>query len=477
MKAEVYSRRITDTPRSAPLAPGNCGHEDEGNGIKRINPEPTCLNDAISNPEVVDKGGEGNPAIQINKTYAFVLHKDGTPLMPMSIGKAKKMIRCNKATIVKCKPLVIKLSYKTSKNVDDLTLGIDSGAIYIGYSIIGKSFLREYMCGTLEQEHIGSMANPVKKRMDERRLYRKYRRSKLWHRKRRFLNRKKRIGEFNVSINRKYETHLHLIEKLRKFIPISNISVEIAKFDLSKMEDCRGRKDLSKLDEFLNYHNIKKYLMCRERGKCQLCGETFEGRPAHVHHIIPRSKGGTNRPSNLAILHKECHERLHSKRLNGLLKKPKIYKTQSFMSIINKKFSQDVPNLQVTYGYITAANREIYKINKTHYNDAFIIAGGNNLYTRSVQQDLKQRRRNDRCLQWNNIKRKGSGGRRIRKSRNMYHSGDSVYINGEWIECKGTSSGRIVTRFALSSKGTKYPILVVPSKVKRVFFNNGLYFI
>lgn len=477
MKAEVYSRRITDTPRSAPLAPGNCGHEDEEDRIKRVNSEPTCLNDAISNPEVVDKGGEGNPAIQINKTYAFVLHSDGTPLMPMLVGKAKNMIRHNKAVVVKCKPLVIKLSYDTGKRVDDLTMGIDSGAIYIGYSIISKESLKEYICGTLEQEHVGKNANPVKQRMDDRRAYRKYRRSKLWHRERRFLNRKRKIGEFAVSINRKYETHLHLIDKLKKFIPISNISIEVAKFDLSKMEDCKDGRKISELDKFLNYHNIKKYLMCRERGRCQLCGETFEGRAAHIHHIIPRSKGGTNRPANLALLHKECHIKLHNEHLEGSLKKAKSYKIQSFMSIINKKFNEDVPHLQTTYGYITAANRQIYNIGKSHCNDAFVIAGGNNLYSRSMQQNLKQRRRNNRCLQWNNIKRKGSGGRRIRKSRNIYHSGDSIFVNGEWIECKGTSGGKVVTRFALSSKGTKYPILVVPSKVKRVFFNNGLYFV
>lgn len=43
-----------------------------------------------------------------------------------------------------------------------------------------------------------------------------------------------------------------------------------------------------------------------EKGICQWCHKRVEG-PWHAHHITPRSKGGDNSPSNLMVLHSECH--------------------------------------------------------------------------------------------------------------------------------------------------------------------------
>lgn len=51
----------------------------------------------------------------------------------------------------------------------------------------------------------------------------------------------------------------------------------------------------------------------RERGyKCQHCGwKSQDGRGLNVHHIVPRSRGGSDEPSNLAVLCKDCHSLIH----------------------------------------------------------------------------------------------------------------------------------------------------------------------
>lgn len=407
----VHGRRITDTPPGAPQARCNCGHEDEGNRPEWMNPEPKCLNDAMYNPEVADKGAEGNRAIQTNETkYAFVLHVDGTPLMPMRIGKAKQMVRDGKSVVAKCKPLVIKLTYETTKNADELVLGIDTGYVHIGYSVVNPRMKREYIRGVLEQEHTKTDSNPVKTRLYDRRMYRRNRRNRLWHREPRFENRKIRNGILPPSVERKYRTHLHLVEKLKKFLPIGKVVVEVAKFDIQNIKSPEIEGTGYQQGDLYGYNNVRSYLMARERGRCQLCGETFEGRSSHIHHVIPRSKGGTDKPDNLAILHAECHEKLHREGLLGKLSKSKQYKDPAFMAIINKRFWDDIENLDITYGNITFTNRTRYGIWKSHSNDAFVIAGGDGTYSRSMEENLTQKRRNDRRLQWNNIKRKGSGG-------------------------------------------------------------------
>lgn len=477
IKVAAHSRIEIDTPQGAPQALGNCGRENEGDTLKGMKPESERLNDAICNLDVANKGVEGNSTIQINKTYAFVLHKDGTPLMPMKIGKAKEMIRAGKARIIKVKPLTIRLVYETTKNVDELTLGIDSGAIWIGYSLINKKLKREYIRGTLEQEHVGNKSNPAKGRMDERRMYRRNRRNRLWHRKARFDNRKKRDGKLPPTVERKYNTHKHLISIISAIAPVVHLVIEVAKFDIQKIKNPIIEGTEYQQGDLYGYTNVKGFLMAREKGKCQLCNKLMLGCKTNLHHIIPRSKGGTDKPNNLALLHEDCHKRLHREHLENTLKRNKQYKEPTFISMINKLFWKDYPNMSVTYGNITFVNRCKFGIEKSHSNDAFVIAGGDNTYTRSIERNLAQKRRNDRQLQWNYIKKNNLHKfRRLRSGRKPYHSGDLLLIDGKWIECKGMQSNSVVIGFRKNNKGTNIAITVSQKKISKSYRRAGIYF-
>ena len=474
VKVAAHSRREIDTPQSTPQALGNCGCENDGETLG-MKPESKRLNDAMCNLDVANKGTEKDSAIQINQTYTFVLYKDGTPLMPMKIGKAKKMIRSGKARIVKVKPLVIQLEYETTKNVDELTLGIDSGAIWIGYSLINKKLKKEYIRGTLEQEHKGSKSNPAKSRMDERRMYRRNRRNRLWHREARFDNRKKRDDILPPTVERKYNTHKRLIEIISAIAPVAHLVIEVAKFDIQKIKNPDIEGVEYQQGDLYSYANVKSFVMAREQCKCQLCNKLVLGCKKDLHHIIPRSKGGTDKPNNLALLHDECHKRLHKENLWNALKKSKQYKEPTFMSMINKRFWKDYPNMSVTYGNITSVNRCKFGIEKSHSNDAFVIAGGDNTYSRSIERDLSQKRRNDRQLQWNYVKKNNLHKfRRLRDGRKPYHSGDLLLIDGKWIECKGMALDRVIIGFKKGKTGCLLQITVSQKKISKSYLKKYL---
>lgn len=54
-------------------------------------------------------------------------------------------------------------------------------------------------------------------------------------------------------------------------------------------------------------HRISK-LIKRQYGRCAICGEAFMPMDIiEADHIVPRSKGGTDKYSNLQVLHKHCH--------------------------------------------------------------------------------------------------------------------------------------------------------------------------
>ena len=357
----------------------------------------------------------------------YVLNLNNIPLMPCTACKAKKLLKSDKAVVVKFKPYTIKLNFECENKVQEVTLGIDSGSKFIGFSAVSSD--KELICGTL------ILDNKTKSRLKEKSMYRRGRRNKLWYRKPRFLNRKKKEGWLPPSIQRKYDTHLNLISRIKKLIPINKIIIEVGNFDIQKI----GNPEISGVEyqqgDMLDYQNAKAFLMFREKGLCQLCGKPFtKGNAAHVHHCKQRKDSGSNSVKNLALLHKKCHEKLHKKGLK--LKAPKSYKDSTFMNIMKNRFVKDIPDVELTFGYITFTNRVALNIKKTHYNDAFVIAQGNK-QKRIKPTEITQKQINNRTLQLN---RKGFKPA-IRKQRYPIRPKDLVWIDNK-VHISNGSQGR-----------------------------------
>jgi hypothetical protein len=252
----------------------------------------------------------------------------------------------------------------------------------------------------------------------------------------------KKEGWLPPSIERRYQTHLSLIARVKKILPISKVVIEIAKFDIQKIENPDIKSKGYQEGNLYEYQNVKSYLMAREKGKCQFCLKDLKGQKTQVHHIKPRSEGGNNRTSNLAILHEKCHNELHTKHLEKTLKSiSKNYKQSIFMSIINKRFWKDIPNLEVTYGNITFVNRNELGLDKTHSNDAFVISKGTN-QERCNPVEIKQVHRNNRVLQLNRKGFKPS----IKKEKSKANPGDIFWIKTKRYICKGMfGAGKYIT--------------------------------
>lgn len=61
---------------------------------------------------------------------------------------------------------------------------------------------------------------------------------------------------------------------------------------------------------------FRKSLWIRQKGVCPRCGQLLDAsghQRTDIHHRIPRSKGGTDRLSNLELLHEHCHYESHSR--------------------------------------------------------------------------------------------------------------------------------------------------------------------
>jgi RNA-directed DNA polymerase len=64
-------------------------------------------------------------------------------------------------------------------------------------------------------------------------------------------------------------------------------------------------------------HNARLRQLARhQRGKCLNCHDSLDnGEELHVHHIVPRAKGGSDTLSNLALMHLYCHQQQHRRNL------------------------------------------------------------------------------------------------------------------------------------------------------------------
>jgi len=115
-------------------------------------------------------------------SMVYVLSVDGKPLMPTKrYGKVRRLLKQHLAKVVKVEPFTIQLLYETTSYTQNITLGIDSGYDYIGFSAVTEK--EELICGKVK------LRNDISELLKERRMYRRIRRNRLRYRKRRFDNR------------------------------------------------------------------------------------------------------------------------------------------------------------------------------------------------------------------------------------------------------------------------------------------------
>ncbi|MFQ5979605.1 MAG: RNA-guided endonuclease IscB [Candidatus Heimdallarchaeota archaeon] len=228
----------------------------------------------------------------------YVLNMRGQPLMPTTPRKARKLVTTSKVTVIRRLPFTIQLHYATGEAKQKIELGIDAGYSKVGFSATTAN--QEVIGGELE------LRKDVSQNLTQRRQYRRTRRNRLWYRKPRFNNRvaSKKQGWFPPSIRHKLISHKHLITEIQKLLPITTIRVEVATFDAHKLK----KPEISGVEYQqgeLQGYEIREYLLEKWQRQCVYCGKT--GVKLEVEHIIPKSRGGTNRIDHLALACRKCN--------------------------------------------------------------------------------------------------------------------------------------------------------------------------
>jgi len=355
-----------------------------------------------------------------------VLNMQGNPLMPTKPRKARILLKQGKAKIVKRAPFIIQLTTATGESKQNITLGIDAGYSKVGFSAVTDC--QELMSGELK------LRKDVSKKIEKRRMYRGGKRNKLWHRQPRFLNRSKKSSWLAPSIQHKLDTHARLIKNIQNWLPVTKTIVEVATFDTQRMQNPEISGIEYQQGELQGYE-IREYLLDKWERQCVYCKK--KNLPLEIEHIIPKSRGGSSRVSNLTISCRKCNLKKGSQTAEEFgfpeiqKQAKKSLKSTAFMNIVRKRLAKQI-NAEETFGYITKYNRIKQNIDKSHINDAFVIAKGTN-QERCKPFVVTQIRRSNRCLQTNRKGYKPS----IRRQRYKLQPNDLVKYNKREQRVKG----------------------------------------
>ena len=232
----------------------------------------------------------------------FVLSKDKTPLMPTSPARARILLKQGRACIHRLAPFTIRLKQPSKMVTQSVIIKIDPGSKTTGIALVRHNNQQHHLLHKSELTHRG---NAISKSMQQRAGYRKRRRSaNLRYRKPRFNNRKRTPGWLPPSTRSRLIQTINWIKRYQKLIPITEIWIENVKFDTQKLQN----PDISGIEYqqgTLQGYEVREYLLQKWNHTCAYCNT--QNVPLQIEHIHPKSKGGSDRISNLTIACEKCN--------------------------------------------------------------------------------------------------------------------------------------------------------------------------
>ena len=266
----------------------------------------------------------------------FIIDTEKKPQPPVHPAVARRLLADGKAAVWRRYPFTLILQSVASELETEsaLRVKIDPGSRTTGLAVVSDA--TGELVWAAELTHRGQQ---VKERLEKRRAIRRGRRSrKTRYRPARFNNRcrggschgcggnpasnkslcrpcaAKSRSERNPQLAVKWlppslMSRVHNIDtwvkRLRKVAPVSAISVETVRFDTQQLENPEISGVEYQQGTLLGYE-VREYLLEKWQRTCAYC--KAKNVRLEVEHVVPRSRGGSNRITNLALSCHECNQ-------------------------------------------------------------------------------------------------------------------------------------------------------------------------
>ncbi|NEO35572.1 MAG: HNH endonuclease [Moorea sp. SIOASIH] len=247
------------------------------------------------------------------QNYVFVVDTNKQPLNPISPKKARRLLDKGKAAVFRMYPFTIILKTAVDNpTISPCQIKIDPGSKVTGFALVQN---HQVIWG-MELEHRGGL---IKKKLESRRAVRRGRRNRnTRYRKPRFLNRRRPGGWLAPSLEHRVLTIETWVKRLTKFCPVDEIWIERVKFNTQKIQNPEINGVEYQQGELAGYE-VREYLLEKWGRECTYCGK--KSVPLQIEHIRPKSKGGSDRVSNLCLACEKCNQRKGNKPIEEFIKK------------------------------------------------------------------------------------------------------------------------------------------------------------
>lgn len=238
----------------------------------------------------------------------YVLDKKKKPLDPCSEKRARKLLESGRARVHLLRPFTIRLVDRLVEDsvVHPLTVRIDPGSKTTGIALVRETKTDQMtnvkVMNLIELAHRGAA---IRDALTARAAYRGRRRGNLRYRPARYDNRTKPDGWLPPSLRHRVESTTNVVAKLRSLAPITEIRMELVKFDTQLMQNAEISGVEYQQSELAGYE-VREYLLEKFDRQCAYC--PTKNVPLQIEHVIPRARGGSNRVSNLTVACEPCND-------------------------------------------------------------------------------------------------------------------------------------------------------------------------
>ncbi|WP_306323451.1 RNA-guided endonuclease IscB [Streptomyces sp. CC224E] len=239
--------------------------------------------------------------------YVFVLDKHHKPLQPCHPARARKLLAKGRAVVHRHTPFVIRLKDRAveQSEIDGVEIGIDPGSKHTGLAVFTAQVGERRGRYSLQLDHRGAA---IRKKLEQRAAYRRRRRSaNLRYRAARFDNRTKPKGWLAPSLNHRVVTTISWVDRISRWAPVRALHMERVAFDTHSISAGRPLEGAEYQHGTLHGYEVREYLLAKFGRACSYCGTT--GVPLNIDHVQPRSRGGSDRISNLVLACISCNQK------------------------------------------------------------------------------------------------------------------------------------------------------------------------
>lgn len=230
----------------------------------------------------------------------LVISNTKTPLMPTSPARARKLLYSGKAAVFRRFPFTIILKNRSDGDVQPIRTKLDPGSKQTGIALVNE--VTKKVIFAMIVVHRGMT---IEKSILSRKGIRNSRRNrKTRYRKPGLPNTIKPKGWLAPSLLHRPLTVMTWVNRLRKFSPVTDLSMELVKFDMQLMEN----PEISGIEYqqgTLAGYEVREYQLEKWGRACMYCDA--KDVPLQIEHIKAKTNGGSNRICNLGLACEPCN--------------------------------------------------------------------------------------------------------------------------------------------------------------------------